>query len=62
MLSFKIQENGAFEADHGRHDDLVIAAAIAKHLRGVIPLPSMREGANGLESQPMQSAMDRNWV
>lgn len=42
MLSFKIQDNGDFCADRGRHDDLVIAAAITKHLRQVTPLPAMR--------------------
>lgn len=39
MLSFKIQDNGKFEADANRHDDLVIAAGITKHLRQVMPLP-----------------------
>ncbi|MDF1551943.1 MAG: hypothetical protein P1P84_02720 [Deferrisomatales bacterium] len=43
MLSFKIQDNGKYEADANRHDDLVIAAAIAKHLRQVTPLPAMRK-------------------
>lgn len=42
MLSFKIQDNGKYEADKGKLDDMVMAAAITKHLRAVVPLPAMR--------------------
>jgi hypothetical protein len=48
MLAFKIQDNGRFEADSGRHDDLVFAAAIAKYLRATAALPSMRKALPGL--------------
>lgn len=47
MMSFKIQDDGKYEADSGRHDDLVIAMAIAKHLRQITPLPSMRRAQRG---------------
>lgn len=41
MMSFKIQDNGKYEADPGRHDDRVISIAIAKYLRQKLDLPSM---------------------
>jgi hypothetical protein len=58
MLSFKIQDNGKYEADTGRFDDMVMAAAIAKYVRSVIPLPSVNKrnkddlgGKNGTRSK-----------
>jgi len=42
MLSFKIQDNGRYEADGGRFDDRVMSIAIAKYLRQTIPLPAMK--------------------
>lgn len=42
MMSFKIQDNGRFEADGGRFDDRVMSLAIAKYLRQTIPLPAMK--------------------
>jgi len=57
MISFKIQDNGKMEADSGCHDDRVISLAIAKHLRQVIPLPSMaRQPNNVFGGRPTQQA------
>jgi len=50
MMSFKRQDNGAMEADTGRHDDRVIAFAIAKHIRQVVPLPSSAGGEDRFSS------------
>lgn len=59
MMGFKIQDNGKMEADRGRHDDRVLSLAIGKHLRQVIPLPSMglpahikRRGKRGTRRKP----------
>lgn len=43
MMFFKRQENGKMEADAGQHDDRVMAYAIAKYVRTIIPLPAMRK-------------------
>lgn len=42
MLMFKIQKNGRMEADAGQHDDRVIAVAITKYVRQIMPLPIQR--------------------
>lgn len=42
MMSFKIQDNGRYEADGGRFDDRVMSLSIAKYLRQTIPLPAMK--------------------
>lgn len=61
MLSFKIQDDGKYEADTGRHDDRVIAAAIAKHLRQVTPLPSMRRANKNRLDAPKERGRG-NWA
>ncbi|KWT86922.1 hypothetical protein [Candidatus Magnetominusculus xianensis] len=40
MLTFVQTEDGKYGADAGAHDDRVMAAAIAKHVRKTLPLPS----------------------
>jgi hypothetical protein len=50
MMSFKRQDNGKMEADVGRHDDRVIAYAIAKHVRQVTPVPRAAGGEGRIVS------------
>ncbi|MBF0458325.1 MAG: hypothetical protein HQK99_10565 [Nitrospirae bacterium] len=40
MLTYVQTEDGKYNADTGAHDDRVMAAAIAKHVRKTLPLPS----------------------
>lgn len=49
MMSFKIQDNGRYEADEGQFDDRVMGTAIAKYLRQVIDLPAMKANGNRLD-------------
>lgn len=46
MLMFKIQDNGRMEADSGQHDDRVMAVAITKYVRQVMPLPHVRRSSD----------------
>jgi hypothetical protein len=64
MMSFKIQDNGRYEADAGRHDDRVICIAIAKHLRQVIPLPAMKLNQHHKKAKGMNSSKPdrRGWT
>lgn len=48
MLSYKRMDDGGTEADHGRHDDRVMAYAIAKYVSHKTALPRITGGAGGV--------------
>ena len=58
MMSFKIQDNGRYEADAGQFDDRVMSLAIAKYLRQVIDLPAMKANGNRLD-KPVKTVSTR---
>jgi hypothetical protein len=65
MLSFKIQDNGRAEADHGCHDDRVLSIAIAKHVRQIVPIPVARRPRHIIEERkkrPRRKVSAKGWT
>jgi hypothetical protein len=59
LMSFKIQDNGRYEADAGRYDDRVMSLAIAKFLRQTIPLPAMKKDDRNFFQDQRSNAVKR---